>query len=593
MNHIIQPLDLLKKRYQILRSLNPTGSGQIFLARDLQAFPSLVCILQQSGLKDPQQFQNLVKALETIGHYPQVPALIDALEAAGRFYIVQEFVEGTNLENYLTEQGLFQPRQIRQLLAEILPILSIVHQHQIIHGDLKPTSLIYPKVVAIPTRPQTPHPKPMLVDFGTARLINDPTPFAAHPGYAAPELLSGTAGYSSDLYSLGITCLHLLTGIAPFNLIDLELPEIADQPLGYILKRLVSRDLAERFGSAEAVLQEMQQRGMLDRRTGLKTQAASPPWHSYATLTRQQVGLFGAINTVAISPGGQLIATGSDDQTICLWKLDTGQLLDTLTGHSGAVKSLAFSPDGQWLASGSADGSVKLWETNTWQVAQTLKGQEQAVNAVAFHPNGQQLATGGVDTTVSLWNVQTGEVTAALTGHRLAITAIAYHPTLNQLATASLDCTVKVWDVITQGLLYTMTAHTRAVRAIAFSPNGNLLGTGGDDNQILLWNLATHQLEGRPLEHSWAVTTLTFAPDGHTLISGSWDKTVRLWHMPNSQLMSILKGHTDLINSVAVHPWRQMFASVGKDQTVRLWLKESADSRMKGCIPVLQDWDAP
>jgi WD40 repeat protein len=63
--------------------------------------------------------------------------------------------------------------------------------------------------------------------------------------------------------------------------------------------------------------------------------------------------------------------------------------------------------------------------------------------------------------------------------------------------------------------------------------------------------------------------------------------------MPNSQLMSILKGHTDLINSVAVHPWRQMFASVGKDQTVRLWLKESADSRMKGCIPVSQDWDAP
>jgi serine/threonine protein kinase len=512
-------------------------------------------------------FQTLTQALEKVGHHPQIPTLIDAFEEAGQFYIAQEFIEGTDLETYLAEQGLFQAKQIRQLLAELLPVLGFLHQHQIIHGDLKPSSLIYRTAQAI-----APQPKLVLVDFRSAHLIHDAASIAADPGYAAPELLKGNATYASDLYSLGITCLHLLTDISPFDLIEADLPAIADPSLKPILERLVARDLTTRFSSADAVLQAMRQRGILSQAKPI-AQAPASTWKCSATLTRQPVRPSGAIHTVAISPDGQLIATGNDDHTVCLWQLDTGKLLHTLIGHTGAVKALAFAPEGRWLASGSADGSVKLWETSTWEIIHTLQ-HEQAIHAVVFHPNGQLLATGGTDATVRWWDVQTEVVIASLTGHRLAIAAIAYSPTTHQLATASWDGTVKVWDETTQCLLCTLTKHNRAVRAIAFNPDGSLLATAGDDKQILLWNQATYELVCHPLDHSWTITTLMFTPDGHTLVSGSWDKTLKLWHIPDGQLINALKGHTDIIQSVAVHPDRQLIASASKDGTVRLWLQD-------------------
>jgi WD40 repeat protein len=121
------------------------------------------------------------------------------------------------------------------------------------------------------------------------------------------------------------------------------------------------------------------------------------------------VGHQDKIYTVAFSPAGQLLASGSNDQTVKLWHAETGKYLDTLTGHSNRIYSLAFSPDGQLLASGSNDQTVKLWEISTHKCEATLREEDIWVYSVAFHPNGHLLASGSNKGTIELWDVSDGE----------------------------------------------------------------------------------------------------------------------------------------------------------------------------------------
>jgi WD40 repeat protein len=206
-----------------------------------------------------------------------------------------------------------------------------------------------------------------------------------------------------------------------------------------------------------------------------------------------------------------------------LWDVATGHELKTFKGHSNIVFSVAFSPDGKTLASGSVDNTIKIWEVSSGQELKTLKGHLDTVFSVAFSPNGMTLASGSFDRTIKLWDAATGQEMKTLKGHSHFVLSVAFSPDGKTLASGSHDDAIKIWDVSSGQELKTLKGNTDPVRSVAFSPDGKKVASGSSDNTIKLWDVASG-LESRTLQGG---SSVLFSPDGKILVSGG--DTIKLW----------------------------------------------------------------
>lgn len=281
-----------------------------------------------------------------------------------------------------------------------------------------------------------------------------------------------------------------------------------------------------------------------------------------------------------------VMVTGSEDQTIKIWDLATGECLQTGKGHHGRVRSVAFSHHGDYLASGSDDGTVKLWDLQTALCLQTYEGHRSGVYAVAFSPTAPILASGSGDQTVKLWNCQADQCLRTLQGHTNQIFSLAFHPDGQTLACVTLDQTVRLWNWQTSQCLRTWKGHTDWALPVAFHPRGQLIASGSGDTVINLWDwqpqTATLKLRG----HRAVVRSLDFSEDGRYLISGGTDQTVRIWNCQTGRCEKTFYDHPDWVFAVAlasVSGQASLFASGGGDPDVRLWSVETGQ-----CQHVLQ-----
>ncbi|TAE58328.1 MAG: serine/threonine protein kinase [Nostocales cyanobacterium] len=227
----IQSNTLLSGRYRLIKTIGRGGFGKTFLAVDEQDVKirqylddsvSNLCVIKQFfsqpeidyyQQKARALFQQESVRLAELGHHCQIPKFLDFFEEEGKQYLVQEWVDGQNLEQELFDSGPFNEVKICQILGELLPLLQFIHTHQVIHRDIKPANIIRRRTDS----------KLFLVDFGAAKYNWQPWETGTIIGsaeYAAPEQIRGKAVFASDLYSLGVTCLHLLTQMSPFDLYD-------------------------------------------------------------------------------------------------------------------------------------------------------------------------------------------------------------------------------------------------------------------------------------------------------------------------------------------------------------------------------------
>src|SRR5262249_1334332 len=197
------------------------------------------------------------------------------------------------------------------------------------------------------------------------------------------------------------------------------------------------------------------------------------------TLIRTLTGHTDGVRSVAWSPDGAQIASGSSDRTIKIWDVETGDLVKNVTTqHLGWVSSIAWSPEGARIASTGGirgcprtctyDRNIKIWAAATGTLMRTLTGHTSLVNSTSWSPDGAQIASGANDRTVRVWQVDTGELLRTLTGHTSDVTSVAWSPDGGQLASGGNygDAKIKIWQADNGELLRTLTGHRSGVVSV-------------------------------------------------------------------------------------------------------------------------------
>ncbi len=313
-------------------------------------------------------------------------------------------------------------------------------------------------------------------------------------------------------------------------------------------------------------------------------------WHPNGALIQTLEDHSDAITGLSFNPDGQTLASASRDKTVKLWRRHpiTGKFFPkpekTLQGHTDWVFSVNFSPDGKLLATGSKDKNIKLWRRDG-KFIKTLRGHQGWVNWVSFSPDGQFLASASDDKTVKIWR-RDGKLLKTLLAHQEGVTTLAFSPNGQILATSGRDKTVKLWrrslksgkDSYDFHLYKTLQQHNTTVWNLNFSSDGQQLACAGDDNTVYLWKINEKgEFENQPDKtfkgHSDGVVSVAFNPDHRLLASASYDKTVRLWSL-NAFRLPVLQGHTDRVLSVTWSRDGKLLASGSKDHTVKLWQRE-------------------
>jgi WD40 repeat protein len=286
---------------------------------------------------------------------------------------------------------------------------------------------------------------------------------------------------------------------------------------------------------------------------------------------------FGSVFSAAISPDGVLVAAGTINGDIHVWRIEGLQQEFILTGHTDWVKSVTFSPDGKFIASGSDDQTARIWDVITGKCIHILRGHTHWINTVAFSPDSHLLATASEDKNIQLWDVKTGKPFSTLTGHTAQVWSAAFSPDGETILSGSADCSVRLWDVRTNQELAHFDEHTGTVFSVAYSPDGTLAasGSGSEDNTVRLWNVNTG-IEIAVIQGHAPIMSIAFSPDGTLIASGSYDETIRIWDVSTRQPLQILQDASAQVRSVTFTPDGTMIVSGNTSDRIHFWDIEKA-----------------
>lgn len=308
--------------------------------------------------------------------------------------------------------------------------------------------------------------------------------------------------------------------------------------------------------------------------------ASIPALHLLLTLTDFPK----MVESVAVSPDGKHLATASDDGTVKVWDVATGEeLLSFSTQHTGiSIFGLAYSPDGTRLATASDDQTARVWDAATGQQLLVID-HGAPLSGLAFSPDGKYLATAGADAAARVWDSATGQQVLVLTGHSDASRAGSVHPggvigvlftpDGKRLVTAGADGTARLWDAGTGQALRVIAGHTDEIY-IALSPNGQRLLTAGYDGWVKVWDITPRSGTTKPLltiDHGQAARAAAFGPDGTRFAAASQDGAARVWDAASGRRLLTLVGHAGLVDDLTFTPDGTRLVTTGEDVTVRVW----------------------
>ncbi|NEO54192.1 MAG: protein kinase [Okeania sp. SIO3B5] len=618
---------ILRHRYKIISELGKGGFGTTYLAVDLDLPNHSQCVVKQLAPSDPRPevfqvaktlFEKEAITLQRLGEHNQIPRLFAYFEEGGQFYLVQEFIEGSDLTKEISYGNKLSENQTIQLLTEILEVLKYVHQQNVIHRDLKLQNIMRRKS----------DEKIILIDFGAVKEIKGlaittggnttMTIAVGTPGYMPTEQAAGQPRFCSDIYAVGMIGIEALTGIPANRLVkDNSTGEIVwknqvnvREKLVLILDKMVSDYWKNRYQSIDEVMVELsdihnninyqspqkisQQHTVLinSNRHNSQPSTVVPP-ASYSSTSAQTLVKIGVgiglafsiiigsiiINNISREQETSSSTINSQNEEASV-KTSTPNLISyttnisevrTLSGHNNWIRSIAISSDGQTVVSGSWDNTIKVWDWVNGSLQGTFATQSDKIFAVAITPDGKTVISGGADGTIKLWDLATGSLKNTLTVHSKAVYSIAISRDGQTVISGSADGTIKIWDLATESLKSTITAHSKAVYSVAISSEKQIIVSGSADGTIKIWDLATGSLKNTLSEHSDRVFSVAISSDGQTVVSGSADGTIKIWDLATGSLKNTLTDHTNEVWSVAISADSQTIVSGSEDTTIKIW----------------------
>ncbi|CAE6467050.1 unnamed protein product [Rhizoctonia solani] len=302
----------------------------------------------------------------------------------------------------------------------------------------------------------------------------------------------------------------------------------------------------------------------------------SQPHHSTIVHEGHQYG----VCSIAFSPDGKSISSGSDDGTVRMWDAHSPSPIgEPLTGHTNWVKSISYSSLGNLVASGSADATLRIWDVNTGgQLGEPLGGDHWFFS-VSFSLDANLLASGcggsGPKTTehsVQLWDVHKRvPACGPLKGHTDAVRSVGFSPDGTHVVSGSIDRTIRIWDVqrgVT--IIEPIKAHNGSVNSVSFSPDGSQVVSCSDDRTLRFWDARSGDIVSKPYEgHTNRLFSVAYSPNGTYVASGGVDGTVRIWDVRTArQVDEPFKEHRGWVQSVAFSPCGYYVASGSGDKKI-------------------------
>ncbi len=284
----------------------------------------------------------------------------------------------------------------------------------------------------------------------------------------------------------------------------------------------------------------------------------------------------GWVTSVAVSPNQSFVASGSHDETIRIWDMQTGECFKVLQSNHSKVMCIAFLEEKK-LVAGLEDGSFQIWQLDPDRCLATIPAHSKPIVALAVDLPHQCLALGAKDFTISLWNLATQKKIRVLEGHTNEISALAFHPNGQTLASGSADVSIKIWDLSTGACTSTLMHHKRRVYSICFNPDGTKLASASRDDTAVICDTATCQVLRVFKRHKWGVLGLDFSPDGTKLLTASGDKSMILWDAETGQMLKTFRGHERSVATVKFSGNGKYFVSGSYDRSVCIWNAESQE----------------
>ena len=603
------PNHLLKHRYRIMGQMGRGGMGAVYKAEDTQFGDRLVAVkeMSQHGLS-PEEVERAAEAFKYEAlllaglMHPNLPRIYDHFSDEGQWYLVMDFIQGETLETYLERRvresvargemegaGGLPLEEVVDIGIQLCSVLGYLHTRQppIIFRDLKPENVMI-----------MPEEHIYLIDFGIARHFKpgqarDTRAFVSW-GYAAPEQYGKTQTTPrSDIYSLGATLHHLLTGVnpthTPFRFAPLR--DTGDPALGELerlIMTMVSIDESQRPESMVAIKQELQhiaaQRATEQLGGASHLETHTQPWGTQpvqpspkATRPQQGTRLFtyrghsDRVFALGWSPDGRRIVSGGYDHTLQVWDANNGREIFTYRGHSEPVRAAAWSPDGKLIASSGNDHSVQIWSAATGSKVHTYRGHSDSVLSVSWSPDNKYIASAGLSKTPLIWETATGSRITTLRGHTSLVNHVAWSPDGTRVATSSLDKTVRVYDASTWQTIFTYRGHSYSVTAAIWSPDSRYIASASEDKTVQVWDATSGDHTFTYNNHIDEVLALSWSPDGQRIASTGEDKTVQVWDSTSGDHIYTYHEHPEDVNVVAWSPAGTHIVSAGDDGSVHVW----------------------